>query len=153
MGVNTNVICPLLDSVHLTLSSLSLSIISCEEGVSVDQFQSVEELLALIASFTMLGKAELKVALCVTNPQPPAFKFDPPLTKGKPSLQHKFCIVILRLPLCNYLTVDCIISLNSEPSLLNSHSEPSNYLNTDSSATISVEKRMNLPPVLLQLTT
>ncbi|TNN00036.1 hypothetical protein fugu_013068 [Takifugu bimaculatus] len=30
----------------------------------------------------MLGKAELKVALCVTNPQPPGFRFDPPLTKG-----------------------------------------------------------------------
>ncbi|XP_051272681.1 WD repeat- and FYVE domain-containing protein 4 isoform X4 [Dicentrarchus labrax] len=54
----------------------------CEEGVSVDQFQAVEELLALIASFTQLGKTELKVALCVTNPQPPGFKFDPPLTKG-----------------------------------------------------------------------
>ncbi|XP_042357670.1 WD repeat- and FYVE domain-containing protein 4 isoform X2 [Plectropomus leopardus] len=54
----------------------------CEEGVSVDQFQPVEELLALIASFTLLGKTELKVAVCVTNPQPPAFKFDPPLTKG-----------------------------------------------------------------------
>ncbi|XP_033955876.1 WD repeat- and FYVE domain-containing protein 4 isoform X1 [Pseudochaenichthys georgianus] len=54
----------------------------CEGGVSVDQFQPVEELLALIASLTLLGKTELKVALCVTNPQPPAFKFDPPLTKG-----------------------------------------------------------------------
>ncbi|XP_071336839.1 WD repeat- and FYVE domain-containing protein 4 isoform X2 [Trachinotus anak] len=54
----------------------------CEEGVSVDQFQPVEELLTLIASFTLLGKTELKVALCVTNPQPPSFKFDPPLTKG-----------------------------------------------------------------------
>nr|XP_046257722.1 WD repeat- and FYVE domain-containing protein 4 isoform X2 [Scatophagus argus] len=54
----------------------------CEEGVSLDQFQPVEELLSLIASFTMLGKTELKVALCVTNPQPPGFKFDPPLTKG-----------------------------------------------------------------------
>ncbi|XP_011601683.2 WD repeat- and FYVE domain-containing protein 4 isoform X2 [Takifugu rubripes] len=54
----------------------------CEKGVSVDHFQPVEELLALIASFTMLGKAELKVALCVTNPQPPGFRFDPPLTKG-----------------------------------------------------------------------
>lgn len=63
--------------------SLSLNIISCEEGVSVDQFQPVEELLALIASFTLLGKAELKVALCVTNPQPPGFKFNPPLSKGK----------------------------------------------------------------------
>uniref|UniRef100_A0A3P8TDE6 Alfy-like armadillo-like repeat domain-containing protein n=1 Tax=Amphiprion percula TaxID=161767 RepID=A0A3P8TDE6_AMPPE len=47
-----------------------------------DQFQPVEELLALIASFTLFGKNELKVALCVTNPQPPGFKFDPPLTKG-----------------------------------------------------------------------
>ncbi|XP_078016803.1 WD repeat- and FYVE domain-containing protein 4 isoform X2 [Epinephelus lanceolatus] len=54
----------------------------CEDGIPVDQFQPVEELLALIASFTLLGKTELKVALCVTNPQPPAFKFDPPLTKG-----------------------------------------------------------------------
>ncbi|KAK2824252.1 hypothetical protein Q5P01_021427 [Channa striata] len=54
----------------------------CEEGVSVEQFQPVEELLTLIASFTFLGKTELKVALCVTDPQPPGFKFDPPLTKG-----------------------------------------------------------------------
>ncbi|XP_030603864.1 WD repeat- and FYVE domain-containing protein 4 isoform X2 [Archocentrus centrarchus] len=54
----------------------------CEEGVSLEQFQPVEELLALIGSFTLLGKSELKVALCVTNPQPPGFKFDPPLTKG-----------------------------------------------------------------------
>ncbi|KAM3606165.1 uncharacterized protein V6R79_011883 [Siganus canaliculatus] len=54
----------------------------CEEGVSVDHCQPVEELLALIASFTLFGKTELKVALCVTNPQPPGFKFDPPLTPG-----------------------------------------------------------------------
>ncbi|XP_068183056.1 WD repeat- and FYVE domain-containing protein 4 isoform X2 [Antennarius striatus] len=54
----------------------------CEKGVSADQFQPVEELLALIASFTLLGKTELKVILCVSNPQPPAFRFDPPLTKG-----------------------------------------------------------------------
>ncbi|XP_035461782.2 WD repeat- and FYVE domain-containing protein 4 isoform X3 [Scophthalmus maximus] len=54
----------------------------CEEGVSADHFQPVEELLTLIASFTLLGKTELKVALCVTNPQPASFKFDPPLTKG-----------------------------------------------------------------------
>ncbi|XP_047459291.1 WD repeat- and FYVE domain-containing protein 4 isoform X2 [Mugil cephalus] len=54
----------------------------CEEGVSLDEFQPVEELLALIASFTLLGKTELKVALCITNPQPPGFKFDPALTKG-----------------------------------------------------------------------
>ncbi|XP_039994634.1 WD repeat- and FYVE domain-containing protein 4 isoform X3 [Xiphias gladius] len=54
----------------------------CEAGVSMDQFQSVEELLALIASLTLLGKTELKVALCVTNPQPSSFKFNPPLTRG-----------------------------------------------------------------------
>ncbi|KAM9727627.1 WD repeat- and FYVE domain-containing protein 4 isoform 2-T2 [Menidia menidia] len=54
----------------------------CEGGVPLDQFQPVEELLNLIASFTFFGKNELKVALCVTNPQPPGFKFDPPLTKG-----------------------------------------------------------------------
>ncbi|XP_038152382.1 WD repeat- and FYVE domain-containing protein 4 [Cyprinodon tularosa] len=54
----------------------------CEDGVPLDQFQPVGELLALIAAFTFLGKAELKVALCVTNPQPAGFRFDPPLTKG-----------------------------------------------------------------------
>ncbi|XP_015799744.3 WD repeat- and FYVE domain-containing protein 4 isoform X2 [Nothobranchius furzeri] len=54
----------------------------CEDGVPLDQFQPVEELLNLIASFTLLGKTELKVALCVTSPQPASFKFDPPLTKG-----------------------------------------------------------------------
>uniref|UniRef100_A0A3Q2NX03 WDFY family member 4 n=1 Tax=Fundulus heteroclitus TaxID=8078 RepID=A0A3Q2NX03_FUNHE len=54
----------------------------CEDGVPMDQFQPVQDLLALIAAFTFLGKAELKVALCVTNPQPAGFKFDPPLTKG-----------------------------------------------------------------------
>ncbi|XP_041866182.1 WD repeat- and FYVE domain-containing protein 4 isoform X2 [Melanotaenia boesemani] len=54
----------------------------CEDGVAVDEFQPVEEFLSLIASFTFLGKNELKVGLCVTNPQPPGFKFDPPLTKG-----------------------------------------------------------------------
>uniref|UniRef100_A0A3B3B7H2 DUF4704 domain-containing protein n=1 Tax=Oryzias melastigma TaxID=30732 RepID=A0A3B3B7H2_ORYME len=54
----------------------------CEDGVCLEEFRPVEELLALIASLTFLGKAELKVALCVTNPQPPGFKFDPPLTKG-----------------------------------------------------------------------
>ncbi|KAM4730214.1 WD repeat- and FYVE domain-containing protein 4 isoform 2-T2 [Anableps anableps] len=54
----------------------------CEEGVPLDQFQPVEELLALIAAFTFLGKAELKVVLCVTSPQPAGFRFDPPLTNG-----------------------------------------------------------------------
>ncbi|XP_077438112.1 WD repeat- and FYVE domain-containing protein 4 isoform X2 [Vanacampus margaritifer] len=54
----------------------------CEGGVPEDQFHYVEELLALIASFTLLGKTELKVALCVSHPQPPGFKFEPPLNKG-----------------------------------------------------------------------
>ncbi|XP_056147480.1 WD repeat- and FYVE domain-containing protein 4 [Lampris incognitus] len=54
----------------------------CEKGVSADHVQPVEDLLALVASLTLFGKAELKVALCVNNPQPPGFKFDPPLTKG-----------------------------------------------------------------------
>ncbi|XP_061545443.1 WD repeat- and FYVE domain-containing protein 4 isoform X3 [Phycodurus eques] len=54
----------------------------CEGGVSEDQFQPVEELLALIASFTLLGKTELKVVLCVSHPQPPGFKFEPSLNKG-----------------------------------------------------------------------
>ncbi|XP_054655209.1 WD repeat- and FYVE domain-containing protein 4 isoform X2 [Dunckerocampus dactyliophorus] len=53
----------------------------CEGGVSEDQFQSVEEMLALIASFTLLGKTELKVALCVSHPQPPGFTFEPPFNK------------------------------------------------------------------------
>ncbi|CAN9499844.1 unnamed protein product [Ophioblennius macclurei] len=55
----------------------------CEKGVPLDQFQPVEELLALIASFTLFGKSELKVAVCVTNPQPSGFKFDPPSSKGQ----------------------------------------------------------------------
>ncbi|CAL8256627.1 unnamed protein product [Lota lota] len=54
----------------------------CESGVRVDQFQPVEDLLSLVASLTLCGKAEIKVALCVSNPQPPGFKFDPPLTQG-----------------------------------------------------------------------
>ncbi|XP_061140965.1 WD repeat- and FYVE domain-containing protein 4 isoform X1 [Syngnathus typhle] len=54
----------------------------CEGSISEDQFHYVEELLALIASFTLLGKTELKVALCVSHPQPPGFKFVPPLNKG-----------------------------------------------------------------------
>uniref|UniRef100_W5KZH6 Alfy-like armadillo-like repeat domain-containing protein n=1 Tax=Astyanax mexicanus TaxID=7994 RepID=W5KZH6_ASTMX len=49
---------------------------------TIMDFSSVKDLLCLIASFTLFGKAELKVALCVNNPQPPGFKFDPALTKG-----------------------------------------------------------------------
>ncbi|XP_049337281.1 WD repeat- and FYVE domain-containing protein 4 isoform X1 [Astyanax mexicanus] len=54
----------------------------CEEETAHEDFSSVKDLLCLIASFTLFGKAELKVALCVNNPQPPGFKFDPALTKG-----------------------------------------------------------------------
>uniref|UniRef100_A0A3B4B9E8 Alfy-like armadillo-like repeat domain-containing protein n=1 Tax=Periophthalmus magnuspinnatus TaxID=409849 RepID=A0A3B4B9E8_9GOBI len=52
----------------------------CEEGVPADQFPPVEELIELIATFVMFGKTELKVAVCVSNPQPPGFKFDAPQT-------------------------------------------------------------------------
>lgn len=88
----------------------------------MDTLQPVEELLALIASFTLLGKTELKVALCVTNPQPPAFRFDPPLTKGRSTLLH-----------CYSVTRPSLITFNSwlyhevpEPFLPYSYSEPSN---------------------------
>lgn len=77
----------------MTLNLLFLNTMSCEKGVFVDHFQPVEELLALIASFTMLGKAELKVALCVTNPQPPGFRFDPPLSKGTSAFYSNTLII------------------------------------------------------------
>ncbi|KAI4877629.1 hypothetical protein NFI96_022988 [Prochilodus magdalenae] len=54
----------------------------CEEETAEEHFSPVEDLLGLIASFTLFGKAELKVALCVNNPQPPDFKFVPDLSKG-----------------------------------------------------------------------
>ncbi|KAL0964144.1 hypothetical protein UPYG_G00319710 [Umbra pygmaea] len=54
----------------------------CEEGVSVDEFKPVEDLLALLASLCLFGRSELKVALCVTNPQPTGFKFDPSVSTG-----------------------------------------------------------------------
>ncbi|XP_042565532.1 WD repeat- and FYVE domain-containing protein 4 isoform X2 [Clupea harengus] len=54
----------------------------CEEEVCAESFQPVEDLLGLVSSFTLFGRSELKVALCVTNPQPPGFKFNPSLTKG-----------------------------------------------------------------------
>ncbi|KAF7710465.1 WD repeat- and FYVE domain-containing protein 4 isoform X3 [Silurus meridionalis] len=55
----------------------------CEEETSEEDFSPVKDLLGLIASFTLFGKVELKVAICVNNPQPPGFKFDPPLITGK----------------------------------------------------------------------
>ncbi|XP_030628686.1 WD repeat- and FYVE domain-containing protein 4 [Chanos chanos] len=55
---------------------------SCEKDVTEENLQPVEDLLGLIASFTLFGKAELKVAICVNNPQPPGFKFNPVLTEG-----------------------------------------------------------------------
>lgn len=42
----------------------------------------LEEFLGLVAGLTLCGRGELKVAVCVDNPQPPGFKFDPALTKG-----------------------------------------------------------------------
>ncbi|KAJ8014052.1 hypothetical protein DPEC_G00036250 [Dallia pectoralis] len=54
----------------------------CEEGVPVEEFRPVEDLLNLVASLCLFGRSELKVALCVSNPQPPGFKFDPSLCTG-----------------------------------------------------------------------
>ncbi|XP_029110052.1 WD repeat- and FYVE domain-containing protein 4 [Scleropages formosus] len=54
----------------------------CEEGVTAENVQAVKDFLRLLATFTLYGRAELKVAVCVSNPQPPGFKFDPFLTKG-----------------------------------------------------------------------
>ncbi|XP_052468834.1 WD repeat- and FYVE domain-containing protein 4 isoform X2 [Carassius gibelio] len=59
-------------------------LIRCEEEVTEEQYLAVQDLLGLIASFTLFGKAELKVAICVNNPQPPGFTFDPTLTNGSP---------------------------------------------------------------------
>uniref|UniRef100_A0A3B3TB69 WD repeat- and FYVE domain-containing protein 4 n=1 Tax=Paramormyrops kingsleyae TaxID=1676925 RepID=A0A3B3TB69_9TELE len=56
---------------------------SCEGGVMAEDRQAVQDFLDLLAAFTLYGRAELKVALCVSNPQPPGFKFDPVLTKVK----------------------------------------------------------------------
>ncbi|XP_023679913.1 WD repeat- and FYVE domain-containing protein 4 isoform X2 [Paramormyrops kingsleyae] len=55
----------------------------CEGGVMAEDRQAVQDFLDLLAAFTLYGRAELKVALCVSNPQPPGFKFDPVLTKGR----------------------------------------------------------------------
>uniref|UniRef100_A0A4W5QEA5 WDFY family member 4 n=1 Tax=Hucho hucho TaxID=62062 RepID=A0A4W5QEA5_9TELE len=52
------------------------------QGVPAEEFGPVEDLLSLLASLCLFGRSELKVALCVTNPQPPGFKFDPSLTTG-----------------------------------------------------------------------
>lgn len=114
------------------LKVFPLSVTRCEGGVSVEQFQPVEELLALIASFTLLGKNELKVALCVTNPQPSGFKFDPPLTKGKPS-----CALQQPPP-------------SPHPSLINRRHPhwnllQSNYPNSRSSADVSLARQMSSP--------
>ncbi|KAJ8248534.1 hypothetical protein GJAV_G00243040 [Gymnothorax javanicus] len=53
-----------------------------DEGMTAADAPPLEEFLDLIASLTLCGKAELKVAVCVNNPQPPGFKFDLALTKG-----------------------------------------------------------------------
>lgn len=54
----------------------------CEEGVTAADVPPLEEFLGLVAGLTLCGRGELKVAVCVDNPQPPGFKFDPALTKG-----------------------------------------------------------------------
>ncbi|KAA0718059.1 WD repeat- and FYVE domain-containing protein 4 [Triplophysa tibetana] len=61
---------------------LQAALSRCEEEVIEEHFLAIQDLLALIASLTLFGKSELKVAICVNNPQPPGFRFDPTLTKG-----------------------------------------------------------------------
>ncbi|XP_051503739.1 WD repeat- and FYVE domain-containing protein 4-like isoform X2 [Myxocyprinus asiaticus] len=63
---------------------LQAVLLHCEEEITEEHFLAVQDILGLIASFTIFGKAELKVAICVNNPQPPGFRFDPTLTKGSP---------------------------------------------------------------------
>nr|XP_055025553.1 WD repeat- and FYVE domain-containing protein 4 isoform X2 [Misgurnus anguillicaudatus] len=61
---------------------LQAALLRCEEEVTEEHFPFIQDLLGLIATFTLFGKAELKVAVCVNNPQPPGFRFDPTLAKG-----------------------------------------------------------------------
>lgn len=61
---------------------LQTALSRCEEEVTDEHSLAIQDLLGLIASFTLFGKAELKVAICVNNPQPPGFRFDPTLSKG-----------------------------------------------------------------------
>lgn len=73
---------------HILKNKSNFVLFRCEEETSEKEFSPVRDLLGLIASFTLLGKTELKVALCVSNPQPPGFKFDPPLTAGTDAPQN-----------------------------------------------------------------
>nr|XP_015201808.1 PREDICTED: WD repeat- and FYVE domain-containing protein 4 isoform X1 [Lepisosteus oculatus] len=57
----------------------------CDEGLNDKNGKPIEDLMDFIASLTVCGKAELKVAVCVSNPQPPGFSFDPPLSTGSSS--------------------------------------------------------------------
>ncbi|XP_052429042.1 WD repeat- and FYVE domain-containing protein 4 isoform X1 [Carassius gibelio] len=59
-------------------------LLRCEEEVTEKHLLAIQDLLGLIASFTLFGKAELKVTICVNNPQPPGFRFDPTLTNDSP---------------------------------------------------------------------
>lgn len=61
---------------------LQTIILRCEEEVTAEHYLAVQDLLGLIGSFTLFGKTELKVAICVSNPQPSNFRFDPTLTTG-----------------------------------------------------------------------
>ncbi|KAK1164501.1 hypothetical protein AOXY_G14832 [Acipenser oxyrinchus oxyrinchus] len=53
-----------------------------EAEMNEENGKPVEDLLNFIAHLTLCGQAELKVAICVSNPQPPGFRFDPPLATG-----------------------------------------------------------------------
>ncbi|XP_066548903.1 WD repeat- and FYVE domain-containing protein 4 [Amia ocellicauda] len=58
----------------------------CDAAVNHENGKPIEELMDFIAALTICGKAELKVAVCVSNPQPPDFKFDPPISSGSSSI-------------------------------------------------------------------
>ncbi|XP_051772048.1 WD repeat- and FYVE domain-containing protein 4 isoform X3 [Ctenopharyngodon idella] len=82
-------------------------LLRCEEEVTDEHFLAVQDLLGLIASFTLFGKAELKVAICVNNPQPPGFRFDPTLTNGTPVKNLTAFIIIQSSFLRSSNTVIC----------------------------------------------
>lgn len=59
-----------------------------EAEMNEENGKPVEDLLNFIAHLTLCGQAELKVAICVSNPQPPGFRFDPPLATGSTIMVH-----------------------------------------------------------------
>ncbi|MGH0153416.1 UNVERIFIED_CONTAM: hypothetical protein FKN15_025858 [Acipenser sinensis] len=73
-------------SASLVLRAISsvraLNTVKSLQEMNEENGKPVEDLLNFIAHLTLCGQAELKVAICVSNPQPPGFRFDPPLATG-----------------------------------------------------------------------